>query len=173
MNEAWAKKGKGFTLADAISVLLLVWNQGFYRYGRLNFTKFDKAIKKNKPLLAKFRKRKIASFTAKDETTIKKLFNDLLEATSIKTRKQKKKMVSPVSVAKALHMMAPRFFPLWDGAIAVGWGCRFNRDNAADKYLKFMRQNKELMGKYSGRGLTLKMIDECSYAIYTAGWYPR
>jgi hypothetical protein len=56
--------------------------------------------------------RTITSLQKWDEN--KSLFNDFLEALKTPPRNDKKERKSPVAVAKALHLLAPHFFPLWD-----------------------------------------------------------
>jgi hypothetical protein len=80
----------------------------------------------------------------------------------------------PVSVAKALHLLAPTFFPLWDDKIAKGYQCHYSC-NPSGQYLKFMTISKNMVeslrGKVDARGSTLlKVIDEYNYAKFTKGW---
>ena len=82
---------------------------------------------------------------------------------------------SPVSVAKALHLLAPGFFPLWDDKIARGYQCHYSVDPDG-KYLQFMDISREMAEELSTgirvpKGSTmLKVIDEYNYAKYTKGW---
>jgi len=50
--------GKPSDMADGLGVLLLTWNQAFYRYGIFDFDKLEKCITDNL--------RKIESFRGKD-----------------------------------------------------------------------------------------------------------
>ncbi len=84
---------------------------------------------------------------------------------------------SPVAVAKALHLLAPNFFPLWDDRIAKAYGCYYNND-PAEKYVQFMKLMKEFVenikdyidfSDYLNKTL-LKLIDEYNYSKYTKGW---
>ena len=77
----------------------------------------------------------------------------------------------PVGAAKCLHLLAPRFFPLWDRAIAVGYGLALDKKGSnAERYWIFMqfarRQIQHLGGGYSGSN-PLKSLDEYNYCIYT------
>jgi hypothetical protein len=83
---------------------------------------------------------------------------------------------SPASVAKALHLLAPTFFPIWDGKIARAYGCYYSV-NPVGQYLKFMQQTKVIAGKLEAHTKTarndktlLKLIDEYNYAKFTKGW---
>jgi len=84
---------------------------------------------------------------------------------------------SPVAVAKALHPLAPNFFPLWDDQIAKAYGCYYN-NNPAEKYIRFMKLIKEFAEKvgdyinpsnYQNKTF-LKLIDEFNYSKYTKRW---
>ena len=64
---------------------------------------------------------------------------------------------SPVAVAKALHLLAPNFFPLWDNKIAGAYGCYFN-NNSAEKYVSFCKTMEDTSGalkKYIRKGQSL------------------
>lgn len=165
--------GKPHDMADALGVLLLTWNNALYRYGLFDFDALETTLKKNMDILASFRKREILSFNDNDKKAIEELFIEFLDALKIADGK-KKGVRSPVAVAKALHLLAPAFFPLWDDKIAKGYRCRYA--SAPDKkYLTFMTISKDMaehiQGKVHTGGTTvLKMIDEYNYAKFTKQW---
>ena len=171
MEDVWNHdRSATVTLADAVSVLLLVWNGAFYRYGPLDTAELGKAIRKHKSELDVLRSKDIRQAKDEDIDSIGTLFTDTLDATSI--HKGVKKASSPVSAAKTLHLLAPDYFPLWDNAIAVGWGCRwYGHRDACVKYQQFMRLTRDVMKKAENKRLTLKKLDECNFAIYTKDWY--
>jgi hypothetical protein len=79
-----------------------------------------------------------------------------------------------VAAAKALHVVAPGFLPLWDAAIAAQYVPAYHQDPAR-KYVRFCWQMKELavaVRDYCDPGskTMLKLIDEYSYARYTKLW---
>ena len=47
-------------------------------------------------------------------------------------------------MAKALHLLAPRSFPLWDAAIAKAYGCYYGT-KPAQRHLAFMRISKAIV----------------------------
>ncbi|MEM1513435.1 MAG: hypothetical protein QXW78_00195 [Candidatus Thermoplasmatota archaeon] len=47
-----------------------------------------------------------------------------------------------VAVTKALHLLAPNFFPLWDEKIAKAYECCYN--NPGEKYFLFCEKIKEI-----------------------------
>ena len=168
----WGKPGE---MADSLGVLLLTWNQAFYRYGIFDFGKLEDCIRRNFQLLDEYRRSNILNYCAADDEAIENLFRDLLDALRISDGK-KKGTKSPVAVAKALHLLASDFFPLWDYEIARAYNCRYSIDPEA-KYVMFVRKSKEMAEelkstvntKAVGKTL-LKLIDEYNYAKYTRGW---
>jgi hypothetical protein len=167
--------GKPAEMADSLGVLLLTWNHAFYRYGIFDFDKLEDCISRNLPLLDKYRNSSILNYTPADDKAIKHLFQQFLDALRIHDGK-KKGAKSPVAVAKALHLLAPDFFPLWDYKIARAYGCAYS-SNPAEKYHVFFRKSKDMAERLqssvnpNSMGKTLlKLIDEYNYAKYTQGW---
>lgn len=163
-------------VTDGLIVLLLVWNQAFYRYGYFDFEKLESWVKRWKKELNILRKRKIKSFSIeRDEEIVTKLFNSLLEVVKIKV-KNKKEFKSPVSVSKALHLLAPNFFPLWDDKISQKYGCRwYKSEQAYKKYFDFLEEMQFMANGIKNYKLPknrplLKLIDEYNYAKYTKNW---
>jgi hypothetical protein len=165
-NHFW---GNAKEMADSLGVLLLTWNQAFYRYGMLDFNALEECIERTQQIIDLFRNRNILSFTSKDDNVINNLYEKFLLALQISDGKLKGRQ-SPVGTAKALHLLAPAFFPLWDEKIAVAYKCKYN-------YIPFMGKIKELAELIepevditnSGKTL-LKFIDEYNYAKYTKSW---
>jgi len=167
--------GQAPEIADSLGVLLLTWNQAFYRYGAFDFHLLEEAIADNQTQLGAFRVRDILSYSTEEDVAIKLLFNRFMVALQI-CEGAKKGTQSPVSAAKTLHLLAPRFFPLWDLKIANAYGCRYAH-NPSDQYVRFIGKTKGLAERLaeaaqvfgSGKSL-LKLIDEYNYAKYTKGW---
>ena len=131
----WGQPDK---MADGLGVLLLTWNQAFYRYGPPDFDALEGCIERNQRVLDEYRNRDVLSYVPHDDPAIDHLYGQFLEALQIADGK-KAGSRSPVSVAKALHLLAPAFFPLWDYMIATAYGCRYD-------YVSFMRLMKALSG---------------------------
>lgn len=168
--------GKPSDMANSLGVLLLTWNQAFYRYGNFDFDKVENVIRKNLGKLKEFRCRDITTLSKSDEPDIKEIFNKFMESLQIASGEMKGR-TSPVAVAKALHLLAPDFFPLWDDRISKAYGCYY-KNNPAEKYIRFMRLMKKFAGKvkdyvnlsnYPNKTL-LKLIDEYNYSKYTKKW---
>lgn len=164
-------------VSDGLGVLLLTWNQACYRYGIFDFDKLEAFLNKRQGDLNKLRDRSIETLDKADEDKIRTLFTELLTALASKGKAGKFKK-SPVAVAKALHILAPYFFPIWDNAIANAYGCHWmNSEKAAEKYIDFCWKNKALVEHIKGLNIPdekkrswLKLIDEYNYAKFTYQW---
>jgi hypothetical protein len=166
--------GQPRDMADGMGVLLLTWNQAFYRYGSFDFGLLEEALRTNMPAIEGFRRRAIQSLARADEPIISQLFLAFLDALRIKEGK-KRDCKSPVAVAKALHLLAPSFLPIWDDKIARAYGCHY-KPNPDRKYVAFAyqmqalaRQLQEHVPPDCGRTF-LKLIDESNYAKHTKHW---
>ena len=108
-----------------------------------------------------------------DEEDIKNLFNKFLDALQIASGKSKGRK-SPVSVAKALHLLAPNFFPLWDDKIARAYNCYYS-NSPDEKYYLFCKKMRIMTEKVKdcipdSKKPLLKRIDEYNFAKYTQVW---
>ncbi len=153
-------------LEEAIALLLQTWNRAYYRYKKFDnkhMNEIERLLNKNKKILKELRKRNISDLNAdRNNSTILKLFNDF------------EMILGPVGAAKSLHLLSPKFFPLWDGKIAAAYGCRLKkRGYNKERYLDFMFIAKEqcaiISGKY-GINDPLKSIDEFNYCKITKKW---
>ncbi|MHC4462167.1 MAG: hypothetical protein ACYS30_12165 [Planctomycetota bacterium] len=161
-------------MTNALGVLLLTWNQACYRYGSFSYDSLEKCLMSNWHTIERYRERDFSSLSKSDEKDILKIFNEFLEALQIAEGKSRGNK-SPVAVAKALHLLAPRFLPLWDAAIAKAYNCNYSRD-PAHIYLLFygkmrtfanaIRECNDLPNDVT----LLKLIDEYNYAKYTKKW---
>ena len=166
--------GQPRDMADGMGVLLLTWNQAFYRYGSFDFGLLEDALRTNMAVIETLRPRNIQSLVEADEPTVRRLFVAFLDALRI-TQGKKKDCRSPVAVAKALHLLAPDFLPIWDDKIARAHGCHY-KVHPDEKYVAFAyemqglaQQLREHVPPGSGRTF-LKLIDEYNYAKYTKQW---
>lgn len=171
-----ALEGKSsLNVTEALAVLLQTWNKAFYRFTPFDsqhlFTPFDsqhfsnleEVVIRYEAELATFRNRSIESLLDEDGSLVQKLFADYEE------------VLGPVGAAKALHLLAPRFFPLWDRAIAKAYGLALReRGKNADRYRRFMeitkQQHATLSGEQAIEQNLLKALDEYNYCKYTKGW---
>ena len=138
LKKYWYRPGE---VVDGIGLLLMVWNHAFYRYDNfsLDFDGLEQFLKKNETVVREFHNRDISTLTKDDEIKVKQLFDDLLEVLRCKEKK------SPVAVGKALHLLAPDFFPLWDNKISHAYSCHWgNSEYGSQKYCLFMQKMKSL-----------------------------
>ena len=75
--------GKPREMTNGLGVLLLTWNQAFYRYGAFDLDRLEKFISNNLGVLRAYRGRDVFSFDKSDENTITKLFAELYVALQI------------------------------------------------------------------------------------------
>jgi hypothetical protein len=166
--------GQPRKMADGMGVLLLTWNQAFYRYGYFDFARLEETLRANVAVIEELQPRNILSLAQADEHTVRHLFLAFLDALRI-TEGKKKDCTSPVAVAKALHLLAPDFLPIWDYSIARAYGCNYNL-HPARKYATFAYKMQALARQLQDRvppggdRTFLKLIDEYNYAKYTKHW---
>jgi len=165
--------GEHAVIADAVTALLVSWNRAFYRFGMFNVATLEACIADNAEQVERFRTRDISSLAYEDEAYIEGLFRKFLEALRIGLGSSRGRK-SPVSAAKALHLMAPSFFPIWDSKIAVEYGCQYGSDPMA-AYRAFCRVTRDVAEAtrgYTGRTdkTLVKLIDEYNYSKFAKGW---
>lgn len=155
-------------LAESLAVLLQSWNLQFYRF-RGGFKESDfKAIRsllrKHGNELERLKARHLDTLGQGETLGIAQLFHDF------------ELVLGPVGGAKALHLLAPNFFPLWDQAIAKkAYGIRLKRmGQNTDNYLRLMSMTAAQLRAVGGSRAIgddpLKAIDEFNYAVHTRGW---
>jgi hypothetical protein len=160
-------------MADGLGVLLRTWNHAFYRYGLFDFDELEQSIANNMDRLDALRRRDILSLSDADEEVVEDLFLVFLQALQIHEGKAGGRK-SPVGASKALHLLAPGFFPLWDARIAEAYGCSYHGDPVG-KYIQFCRITQQIADVVQNyvplKDKTLvKLIDEYNYSKYTQGW---
>lgn len=94
----------------------------------------------------------------------------------------------PVGAGKALHLLAPRMFLLWDNTIAWKYDCTLSgAPGSAARYEKFIQKMETVLASLTEEQSLedledelnsrarfpkpiLKYIDEYNYSRYTYGW---
>lgn len=160
------RKETSLTVAEALAVLLQTWNMAYYRYRAFDskhFSDIENIINTHFNSLLDLRQRSLESFSDKDEALIKNIFNSF------------EVILGPVGAAKSLHLLAPRFFPLWDRAIASAYKVMLLQSGKnADNYCAFMKVTKDQCTKFGGektlRRNPLKALDEYNYCKFTKKW---
>ncbi len=128
VEEGWGSPRNPQKVVDGLIVLLRIWNQQVYGPYSFHETVLKRWIECAWARIDGFRRRDILSLRGEDHDAIDLTFSQLLP---ILRKSGGKEKASPVSVAKALHMLAPAFFPMWDYEIAhgsprsSGWKCPY------------------------------------------------
>jgi hypothetical protein len=165
VNEAWNNQG-ALTIAEAVSVLLQTWNRSFYQYRRFtneHFADIERLLQTQCNTFQQYRAREISSLQDNERQTIVSLFQAF------------ESVLGPVGAAKTLHLLGPKFFPIWDRTIAVAYGLPLSEVGTnGSKYFAFaqcQRQQTEALRGNLSNGLTaIKAIDEYNYCHFSKGW---
>lgn len=160
------QKRSTLTLTEALAVLLQTWNRAYYQFRRFDdqhFTDLDTLIEEYQWVIEKYRNRSILSFHDREKQAIEAIFHAF------------ETILGAVGGAKSMHLLAPRFFPLWDREIAKQYGCTLGpKGTNAGKYCSFMKLSKSQCQGLQDKGLPedylLKTLDEYNYCKFTKGW---
>jgi hypothetical protein len=166
MGEA-DRKGATFTKAEALAVLLQSWNRSYYQrlkvaFDAKHFAAIEKLLDLHDDGLATLGARSIESLEAPDEVAVRMLYREFGA------------VLGQTGASKALHMLAPRFCPLWDGFIAEQAYGLYTRDDR--DYWRLVCATAEQVKSIGGEAALgrnpIKAIDEYNYCRYTLGKAP-
>lgn len=152
------------SLSEALAVLLVVWNTQYYRMRperrRTLVDDLDVLLERHGDQLAAYRDRAVDSLSDAEQLEIMRLFAEF------------QAVLGPVGSSKALHLLAPRFFPLWDERIRRGYRVASERpDRHPDRYWQFMlitqRQVAACGGEQTLARNPVKALDEYNYCRFT------
>jgi len=154
--------------AEALVVFLQSWNARYYvsqyhgRFPHEHFAALEELITRDDRELAEYRARPLEGLVPEDAEPVRALFAEF-EA-----------LLGPVGAAKALHLLAPRFFPLWDRTIAAKSGYRIGQAGTnAPVYWQFTENTRNACVALGGEAKCgerlLKQLDELNYCR-TQGW---
>jgi hypothetical protein len=154
------------TLAEVLAVLLQRWNQPRHRHSRFDAAHcadIERLLSEHRALLQSLRARTIEDFSDADQTMVEALFREF------------ELVLGPVGAAKCLHLLAPRFFPLWDRDIASAYFVSLLEPGRnAERYCRFMCIVKGQCGELGGEQRIgrnpLEALDEYNYCRHTKGW---
>jgi hypothetical protein len=146
--------------------LLQTWNKAYYQYRKfdnVHFTHIENLLAENQLLITSYRTRTIDQLDDAHEATIESLFQSF------------ERVLGPVGAAKALHLLAPNSFPLWDRAIAKAYDLELGRAGSnGQRYWQFLsiskRQCLDVRRDNPNCHDPLKSIDEYNYCRYTKKW---
>jgi hypothetical protein len=147
-------------VADALAAWLKNINQQYYRFrpdeARNLRGELEPLIAAECKTLLEFRAHALSTLTRTDEPAVLRMF-ELFRS-----------KLGPVGAAKALRVLAPAFFPLWDTATAYGVSTEHG-------YFQFMLLTKQQVASLpkdfairETSGL-LKALDEYNYCKHTQG----
>ncbi len=160
MSDAEAGRGP-FSVVEGLAVLLQSWNIGYYRraghrFDEAHYEAIGELLRINRSDLDRLRDRPIETLENGDRPMIERLFDRSVA------------VLGPVGSAKALHLLAPRWFPIFDNYILAAyrvWG----RDGRA--YWRFMTAIKAQVQMVGGEGAAganvVKGLDELSFCRFT------
>ena len=155
------------TSTEALAGLLQTWNVAYYRYRPKLLGTLPQDLAKlqtrHERELELFRVRSIEDFEREDRKMVLKVFNSF------------DRVLGPVGTAKALHLLAPEFFPLWDAKIARAYGLGQPKPGRnGQRYVRFMElmqgQCQRVGGERAIGRNPIKALDEFNYCRYTRGW---
>jgi hypothetical protein len=146
-------------------VLLQTWNRAYYQYhpGPDHLNQIDTLLDQYASWRHRIRDRTIDTFSSADGAELEPIFRDF------------EKVLGPVGAAKALHLLAPKFLPLWDRGIAVAYGLQLGHTGTnAKRYVRMADIAKALSTRVGGEDALgadiLKALDEYNYCRFTKGW---
>jgi hypothetical protein len=149
--------------SDELAVAVAEWLQDLNRqYYRFRPEEAATLVERLKPILRqeldtflKFRDRSITTLAKIDEAEALRLFG--LFRTEC----------GPVGAGKALHVLAPNFFPLWDNAIAEGYGVA--TETGYFQFINIVKQQVlNLTEEVAPEVTALKALDEYNYLYASA-----
>ena len=154
------------SVGESLAVLLQIWNSQYYRFHPFDsqhFHAIEQVVSAHRSLLDGFRFREITTMSATEVDPIAELFTAF------------ELVLGPVGAAKALHLLAPEFFPLWDREITKAYGIYLaGTGQNAIQYLQFMTtvisQILNVCPSPGDRKGMLKRIDEFNYCRFTKDW---
>ena len=152
--------GSGFTRADGVAILLMSWNAGFYRFrpdlSRTLLAALDRLIARHDDLLTDVGTRGAETYDpGRDARAVERAYRDFVA------------VLWPVGTAKSLHVLAPRFFPIWDGSIAQAFRLQLSPPRrSVASYLRLM-DIASAFSRVSQFEDPLKALDEWAYVRFT------
>lgn len=154
------------SVAEALAILLQTWNKNYYRFHKTfdaaHFAEIEALLQSHRNALATFREMKIEDLQFAEGRRVHVMFEAF------------ESVLGPVGAAKALHLLAPDYFPLWDRKIAKAYGAPLDGPGSKSDNYWFMclvtkKQCRELISQgYEGK--PVKAIDEYNYCHYTKQW---
>jgi hypothetical protein len=156
--------GSEFTAAEAIHLLMRTWNARAKKSRILTVSAVAELLEATVGKFDRFDDRHIVTLVDAERDIVAELYAAFRE------------VLGGVGAAKALSLLSPRFFPIWDTKIAIaylgyGWA---TRKAPAEHYLTFIdyaiEQCTAAVTEAEFGEVLLKTLDEWNYAVWTKGW---
>jgi len=139
VDQCWAKRDYEM-LARAVTALLISWNARVHVGRKTSFDMVSDFIRRNYSELCRLRKLDLHKEPAKFSD--RGLYDELLRRLTVRS-KNNASLSTPVGTVKALHILAPRYFPLWDREIAARSGHSISRN--PHTYRRFGDEARQLV----------------------------
>jgi hypothetical protein len=155
------------SLAAALAVLLQTWNVSYYRFhgafSEQHLRELEDVLADWTDVLEANAERQLGSLREDEQANVEALYGAF------------ESVLGSTGASKALHLLAPRFFPLWDRPIAAGIGYpHAPRGSNAPRYWRFMQATRDQCDRLGGEAKygpeLLKRLDEFNFCRYTRGW---
>jgi hypothetical protein len=149
-----------FSAGDGVALLLMSWNDAFFRFRpgpvRTLAADLDRLILRHQDQLEELKVRSIVSYVeAVERAALETLYRQFLA------------LLWPVGTAKAMHVLAPGFFPIWDTAIARAFRLPLSPPElSVNSYFGLMRIAQRFAAR-SGLPDPLKALGEWAYVTFT------
>jgi hypothetical protein len=152
------------TMAEALSGLLMTWNASYYRFhgkfSEQHFQDIEALLGRRQAQAVAYRPRRLEDLDDQEQEAIEDLFGDFAAVLGV------------TGAAKTLHLLAPRFFPLWDSKIADAYGTGTgHRGSKENRYWRFMQKVRDecvqLGGEAQWGESLVKRIDEFNYCTHS------
>ena len=164
--ESW---GQPFRTAEAIASLIDEWN---HYYLRFSLRSLADCISTHQAIIEGYRDRDITSLRDDDDPQIILLHMEVM--TSMRRRKDGSK--GSASTSQGLHLLCPRFFPMWNRGIAKVFRARYSSPgDDREPYCKFCHRMAATAGRIKGSmppddpKTAVKRIHEFAWAV-SHGW---
>ncbi len=162
VDRAWPGSTGPLSLGEALAVLLFTWNKAYYQFrppDKDHIERLEHLVDRHLRIITTLRGVRLSSRTA-NAGDLAPLFEDF------------ELLLGPVGAAKALHVLAPTLFPIWDRTIANAYRCALtSRGTNATKYLRFMELTAQQCDRLEASGDSpadlVKALDEWNYVNFT------
>ena len=157
-----AEAGRGpFSVVEGLAVLLQSWNLGYYRraghrFDEAHYEAIGELLKSNQDDLARLRERPIETLADSDQPMVERLFDRSFA------------VLGAVGSAKALHLLAPRWFPIFDNYILGAFHVWARDGRAYWGFMTAIKAQVQMVGGERAAGVNVvKGLDELSFCRFT------